>query len=123
MTEAKWGTYPNFHKEEFNCHITGENKMTDEFMRKLQECRTLYAKPMIINSGYRSPSHPIERIKKVPGEHTEGMAADVSVIQSADRFLMVKYALAIGFKRIGITRDFVHIGLSERRSQNVIWIY
>lgn len=58
-----WSKYPNFSKREFDCKETGENRMTVEFMDKLQELRTRYGKPMRITSGYRSPQHSIEAAK------------------------------------------------------------
>lgn len=64
MTEINWADYPNFTKSEFNCRHTGKNEMKPEFMKKIQDLRLAYGKPMIITSGYRDPTHPIEAKKK-----------------------------------------------------------
>jgi len=53
----------NFTKEEFNCQHTGENRMEEEFLLKLDQLRDNCGFPFVITSGYRSPSHPIEAKK------------------------------------------------------------
>lgn len=123
---AQWDKYPNFSKAEFECKHTGENNMQHEFMEKLQKLRTIYGKPMTITSGFRSVKHPIEAAKKsrAAGEHTRGMCADIACTNGQDRFLLVKMALELGFTRIGIAKNFLHIGLGGNGlPNNVIWDY
>jgi hypothetical protein len=120
-----WSKYPNFNKEEFDCKATGTNDMKPEFMQKLQELRTAYGKPMRITSGYRSPLHPIEARKTHSnGEHTQGMCADIACASSSERYVLVRLALQCGFTRIGIAKNFLHLGLGGRGlPNNVIWDY
>lgn len=109
-----WNDYKNFSKEEFDCKETGENQMRKEFMDKLQECRTAMGKPFIITSGFRSVKHSVERSKKMAGEHTFGLAADIS----GDRLFLLELimvAYCVGFRRIGINLSggFVHLGWGD----------
>ena len=100
--------------------------MQHEFMQKLQKLRTIYGKPMRITSGFRSVKHPIEAAKKgrAAGEHTRGMCADIACTTGQDRFQLVKLALEVGFTRIGIANNFIHIGLGGNGlPNNVIWDY
>lgn len=120
---AKWGDYPHFSAHEFDDRTNGENRMRHDFMVALEKVRVMYDKPMVITSGYRSPSHPIEAAKEKPGEHSEGMACDVKCDTSRDRFLLVNAALECGIRRIGIAADFIHLGLSMDRDQFVMWLY
>ena len=77
-----------------------------------------------ITSGYRSSEHPIEAKKNKPGEHTEGLAIDVAAVGGTPVYELVKHAIDLGCKRIGISRksNFVHLGLSKDRVTS-IWTY
>lgn len=125
LTPARWGEYPNFPKHEFDCRHTGLNDMKHEFMTVLQAIRTEYGKPMKITSGYRHPTHPTEAKKgHTTGEHTRGMCADIACSDGSSRFELVSLALKHGIPRIGIARNFVHLGLGgPGLPSNVIWDY
>lgn len=120
-----WSDYPNFAKSEFDCKHTGLNEMKPEFMAKLQALRAEYGKPMTITSGYRHPTHPIEARKgRSDGEHTRGMCCDIACSTRVDRYDIVKLALKYGFHRIGIAKNFVHLGLGGKGlPPNVMWEY
>jgi uncharacterized protein YcbK (DUF882 family) len=128
MTAAKWGAYANFHKHEFTCKHTGKNEMKHEFMEKLQALRTEYGKVMTITSGYRDPSHPVERVKTVSGAHSSGMACDIAC-SGADAYRIVELAIKHGFKRIGVNQRglgrFIHLDMIERTGfpTPTIWSY
>ena len=77
-----WSDYPNFSKREFDCKETGLNDMQPEFMRKLQELRDLYGKPMKITSGYRSKFHSAE-VKKQQGSLLS--QTDWAIVRKADK--------------------------------------
>lgn len=74
-------------------------------------------------SGKRSKSHN----KKVGGvnnsEHLTGEGADIVVNNSNEMFKLVKFALLLGFVRIGIKSHSLHLGISKLRPQNVLWTY
>lgn len=99
--------------------------MQPEFMARLQHLRSVYGKPMVITSGYRDPSHPIEAAKQSPGEHSTGRAADVAV-SGADAFRLVQLATNMGFTRIGVRQKgegrFIHLGNSPDFPPG-IWSY
>lgn len=120
---AQWDLYPNFSKDEFNCHETGENDMQHEFMMRLQQLRTAYAKPMIISSGYRSPRHSIEARKANPGTHAQGIAADI-LVRGPDAIRLLEMAIRMGFNGIGVQQKgdgrFIHL---DTRDIPAIWSY
>ena len=120
-----WKDYPNFTKEEFDCKQTGENNMQPEFMKKLQEFRTAYGKPLTITSGFRSVKHSIEAKKThSKGEHTQGRCCDIACTSGAERFVLISLALKHGFTRIGIAKNFLHLGVGGNGlPNNVIWEY
>jgi uncharacterized protein YcbK (DUF882 family) len=128
MTAAKWDQYPNFSKYEFTCKHTGKNEMKHEFMQKLQALRTEYNKPIAISSGYRDPSHPVERVKTVSGAHTSGVACDIAC-SGAEAYKILELAIKHGFKRIGVNQKgsarFIHLDMIEKQGfpSPTIWSY
>jgi len=114
-------TYKYFTLEEFNCQETGENRMDSEFIRALDILREKCGFPFVITSGYRSPSHSIEAAKTTPGQHAQGIAADIAVSNGVQRMAIVSNAIALGFTGIGVGKDFVHVDL--RKTTAVMWVY
>lgn len=121
-----WSQYPNFSKSEFDCKHTGKNRMRPEFMELLQQIRTTMGKPMVITSGYRDPSHPVEAAKAEAGEHSYGVAADIA----GDRLFLldlVIVAYGYGIRRIGINfkQGYVHLGIGDKDFgfPSVPWTY
>lgn len=119
MARLDWDKYPNFSKHEFDCKHTGKNRMDEDFMDILQQIRTTYNRPMIITSGYRDTSHPVEAKKKRPGEHSFGVAADIRV-NGMDALDLIVIAYGYGIRRIGIYQQgpmdgrFIHIGWGDK---------
>ena len=110
-----------FQIEEFDCQHTGENRMEPEFLDKLDNLRESCGFPFVITSGYRSPNHPIEAKKNVPGTHSQGIAADIKITTPAQRYAIIREAIKLGFSGIGVAGDFVHV--DTRGSVPVIWTY
>ena len=96
--------------------------MNVNFLAKLDEAREYAGIPFIINSAYRSPTHP-ESIKNPTSSHIKGLAVDISVKDSRTRFLVLDALLVVGFSRVGISNSFIHVDLDMNKSQNVIWTY
>jgi zinc D-Ala-D-Ala carboxypeptidase len=99
-----------------------EENMDINFLCKLDEAREYSGIPFIINSAYRSPNHPLS-IKNPTSSHIKGLAVDISVKDSRQRFLILDALIAVGFTRIGIAGTFIHVDLDFDKSQNVIWTY
>ena len=99
-----------------------EGNMDVDFLAKLDEAREYANIPFIINSAYRSPNHPLS-IKNPTSSHIKGLAVDISVKDSRQRFLILDALIAVGFNRIGIAGTFIHVDLDLDKSQNVIWTY
>lgn len=112
---------PFFQAQEFTDRITGEHGTKISFIEKLSELRQACGFPFIINSGYRTSGHPIEKIKKIPGTHTQGIAADIRVTNAIQRGCIINHALKLGFNGIGVHKYFVHIDM--RIGPPVIWAY
>lgn len=111
-----------FKREDFDCQETGENRMDDNFIHKLDHLREACGWPFIVVSGYRSPNHSLE-IKKASGggSHTKGIAADIKVTNGKQRHEIIKHAMALGFSGVGVATSFIHI--DTRKDTPVLWTY
>ena len=126
-----WSKYPNFYEHEFKCSYSGLCDMKPEFMDLLQQIRTAFNKPMFVSSGYRHFTHPKERTKAVPGEHTHGLCCDV-LISGPDVPHFLNWCYDLGVRRMGINQKgdmnqrFIHIGIGNRtlpQFPEAIWSY
>lgn len=123
-----WNLYPNFTPLEFSCSHSGKNEMSPKFMEVLQAIRRDFNRPMVITSGYRDRTHPIEAKKATRGEHTYGCAVDISVSGEIAMELIV-IAYAHGIRRIGLNQKgssrFIHLGMGDQIAgfPKAIWSY
>ena len=116
-----WDSVKHFEEHEFDCRHTGENNMEADFVQALDSLRSRCDFPFHITSGYRSPTHPVEAKKNVPGTHSQGIAADIAVFNSEQRYILVVNAIKMGFTGIGIGDGFVHV--DTRAGDGVMWTY
>lgn len=119
-----WDKYSKYFKpEEFYSPDVNEEKMTEDFMDMLYEAREKAGVAFKISSGYRTK----ERNKAVGGVessgHLKGMAVDLHVDNSRQRFKITKALLDAGFTRIGEGRDFIHVDNDKDKAQEVKWRY
>ena len=108
----------HFCVSEFACKgdgCCGETKLDGALVTVLELIRQHFGAAVIINSGYRCPSHN----KAVGGAagslHTKGMAADI-VVQGAKPLEVAQYAERIGVQGIGLYADFVHVDTRAAKS-------
>ena len=120
-----WNRWPNFSEAEFRCKHTGKCEMQPEFLDILQAIRTDLGTPMRITSGYRHWTHPVEARKgHTSGEHTKGACADIACADGRSRYLLIYSALEHGITRIGIAKNFIHLGIGgDGLPAQVIWHY
>ena len=119
--ENKMSQFKYFKLEDFDCQETGENEMSTEFIERLDGLRSVCGFPFIVTSGYRSPNHSIEAKKEQPGQHAQGIAADIKVVGGAQRRLLVEKALEMGFTGVGVDKNFIHVDI--RTTTPVLWVY
>lgn len=122
--------WPNFTFDEMRCTHSLLCYLDPDFMDVLQEIRTAYNRPMVISSGYRHLSHPVEAKKDRPGSHYEGVAADV-LVNGSDAVDLLRIILDSGaIHRIGFDQRastpwnerFIHIDRNANRPA-AIWSY
>lgn len=109
------GRWPHFSQSEFFCAGDGTCEMSPAFMDKLELLRDMYGKPMVITSGYRSPSYNAKVSGTgTAGPHTTGKACDIAVT-NPDAHLLVQLAMKMNFTGIGVSQRgsnrFIHLDM------------
>jgi hypothetical protein len=98
--------------------------MDEMFLQKLDVARDISRVKFKINSGFRCIRHDKEeRNGKPGGSHPKGIAVDIKTLTSRHRYKILVALLKVGFHRIGIEKDFIHVDDDTIKSPQVIWIY
>lgn len=119
-----------FQSEEFNSPDLPESGelMDLDFIALLDQCRHRAGMPFVVNSGYRTANHQ-DKLKEEGypvsenSAHLIGKAADIRCRNSSERYLIVGAAVSVGFTRIGIGKNFIHLDTAEDKGGPFIWIY
>lgn len=99
------------------------SKMDIDFLTKLEAARELANIPFKINSGYRTQEHNLKVGGVYASSHKKGLAADISCLNSDQKYIILKSLLTVGFTRFGIGKTFIHVDDDKEKSQNVVWTY
>ena len=119
-----------FTYNEFDCKggIGKGESMDNNFICLLDDARELAGIPFKITSGYRTPEYNKQLIDygfqaSITSSHIQGLAADIEVKNSENRFRIVGALVSVGINRIGIGKDFIHCDIDENKKPNLIWTY
>lgn len=96
---------------------------TTRFLNMLDDAREYAGVPFAVNSGPRCEGYNALVGGSEESEHLTGEAADIDAPTSRARNAIIRGAIQAGFTRIGIGSNFVHLGCSEDKPQNVMWVY
>ena len=110
------GRRSNFKVKEFACNDGTDKILIDsELVEKLQIIREHFAKPLFINSAYRTSTYN----KQVGGannsQHVLGKAADVRIPNIAPTKI-AEFAKQIGFRGVGIYSWGCHLDTRVNKS-------
>ena len=97
--------------------------MNNKLLMMLDQVRDKFDKPIHINSGFRTPAHNESVGGKENSSHLKGLAVDIACNNSKDRFDLINCLLDVGFSRIGVANNFIHVDIDPDKVQNVIWKY
>lgn len=104
----------------------GQEKIKPEFASILEDTSAALGQPFTINSGYRSPSHPVEARKRKPGQHAQGTAVDISMrgMNEGQRQQLVRELQSRGVRRFGTytnSPDMLHVDMADQSGNNTAW--
>lgn len=114
----------NFDRSEFACKCgCGHDRIDLILVDRLQSLRDFYGEGIEIRSGCRCEIHNRNEGGKEDSAHLSGRAADLEIGNSHARFLILKGAIMVGFRRIGIGKTFVHLDIDITKPNEVSWVY
>lgn len=98
-------------------------EMKSSFLIKIDRARGIAGIPFSINSGFRTEGHNKSVGGKIDSSHLKGMAADIAVEGSRERYMIMIACLKAGFTRIGIADGFIHVDNDPDKPSKLIWNY
>lgn len=109
------GRRTDFRIREFRCKDGSDCiKVDAALVRRLQEIRDYFGKPVTVNSAYRTKPYN----EKVDGAknsyHLYGAAADIRV-EGVTPLMVAAYAESIGIKGVGMYSAFVHVDTRKKK--------
>lgn len=123
-----------FTTGEFKCKCDcgfGEfpEHIDEKLINRLNMMRMLFDEPMVVTSGARCKDYNDEIGGKPHSAHLPHVltgqcrAVDIKVSNSVDRAILLDLAARVGFKRIGIAKDFLHFDVAWDLPSPVTFIY
>lgn len=106
MIKLRYFKPSEFEKCTPSCSI---EDMSEEFLLKLDDARSICSVPFVLNSAFRSKDWEIKQGRKGTSSHCKGLAVDISCLTSVARLKMILALMAVGFRRIGIYPTFIHV--------------
>lgn len=116
----KYFSQSDFSSANPSCSI---DDMDKDFIDLLDAGRQIAGIPFVINSGYRTVEHELEQGRDGKSSHTKGLAVDIKAEGSRQRYLIIDALMKVGFTRIGVDDEFVHVDGDTEKDQQVIWTY
>jgi len=108
----------------------GENNVSEVFRIKLNKTRITAGVPFVPTSFCRCESHNKAEGGSENSAHISNTkksikckAVDIKATSSRQRYRIIQAAIIVGFNRIGIARDFIHLDDDTSKSEEVVWLY
>ena len=123
----EWEKIKYFKPNEFSCKCgkcERDGGVSFILVQILDMMRHELGFPFKITSGLRCLKHP--QSKEGKSSHARGLAVDIYINSSTQRFQLLNYVLKSGsISRVGIGMDFVHLDIdsSPDKAQRVMWTY
>ncbi len=123
-----------FTTEEFKCACqcgfgTSQEDIDENLIEYINIVRMLYGKPMVVTSGARCKAYNtrvggLANSAHLPHDITgQCRAVDIHVKSGQERFELVSLALKVGFTRIGLAPDFLHLDVAWDLPDDVMFNY
>lgn len=120
MKTAKYFVDAEFRQCNPPCSI---EDMEQDFLDVLDAIREKAGIPLVLNSAYRPVSHEKKQGRAGTSAHTYGLAVDIRCSSDVNRWKIISAAIECGVTRIGVSSNFIHIDISAKHTQCVVWTY
>lgn len=111
------------YEAQFNPPVDVVHNLRSLCTMALQPIRDKMAKPIRLSSGWRCRALNID-VGGVKGSaHERGLAADIRFSSLDEAFEIVNSAIAVGCKRIGLGKNFIHIDIDYSRPTPAVFTY
>lgn len=97
--------------------------LKDELALKLDQMRDAAGVPITISrpmGGFRTADQNLTIGGKPNSAHLKGLASDIPCTDSHIRYMLVKAAYAVGFRRIEVCTAHIHVDCDETLPQDVM---
>lgn len=78
--------------------------------------------PYVVNCAYRSVEWDKSKGRNGLSSHCKGLAMDIKAADHRQRLLIVRELFALGVKRIGIAKTFIHFDIDPDKAPSM-WLY
>lgn len=120
-----------FKAEEFLCkcgraECDAPKAPSDTLLALLDVFRERLGRPVAVTSGMRCAFWNKHEGGKPESGHLTADEVDVACVSSRDRWDMLRAIYQTGaplFPRLGIGKNFLHLGTSDRLDRQVVWTY
>ena len=113
-----------FSPDELVCQCgCGLNNFHPLLLDFINRIRAKLGRPLIRKSACRCPKHNLEEGGTETSDHLTGEGIDLKAVRSHTRYVILERAFKFEIRRIGLARNFIHLGININNPQEVFWIY
>lgn len=123
MNEREHTDNKYFKRSELECKCGCGETISSELLVRLVIARRKSDTPFVINSGSRCRKHNQAIGSKGSSSHIKGLAVDIAVVGSVQRFEILDSLLTAGFTRLGVASSFIHADIDTTKPPHVMWTY
>jgi zinc D-Ala-D-Ala carboxypeptidase len=109
--------------QRFACKCCGKNWIDPRLVELVRRLEERIGQRLKINSGYRCEAHNAAVGGSETSSHLKGLAVDVAVDGSRQRYQIIHAAIQEEIHRIGIGRSFIHMDIDRSKDPMVVWLY
>lgn len=102
-------------------YLPGSYGLDLDFLSRLLHVYSIVGDPFVISSGFRSRKYNdlVGGVKD--SAHLMGLAADIVCVGSGRRYDLIRVCLNLGFRRIGVFSNYIHVDSSLVLPQSVMF--
>ena len=113
-----------FTMSEIDCRCgCGFRGVQSLFLHKMNELRHRSGFPIYPTSWCRCEKHNRKVGGSKTSSHLKGWACDILIVSELGKYRIFYFAGKIGFRGIGIAKNFIHIDADPEKPAGRIWVY